>query len=430
MGGLVVRRMGGPGGPMVPIGRFRGAPCPFRRGVRFGEEGGRYSPPLSSVLEKSPKPGTFYRPRKGITPATVAEVAYGKAGRKAGLLAMNRSTWNDHVRRAKTGWEAYGVPGLQFEARYSSTDPLATYGSGSSFPVIWVPPVAGGEPESIFGAPAPVPAPEPIPPGGGGGAAAPLPPAPKPGPGGLPPPWVDPAPPAPPAPSPTPPAGPGYISGRYVPTSDMILQKSPKPGTFYRPRKGITPATVAEVAYGKKFTHTGLMLMNKSTWNDHVRRAAAGWTSYKVKGLQFEARYGAHPSSTYNTGKNYPVIWVPPLDGSEPEKFFGAKPPAPTPGPITPPVPPVGPVVPPYVPPEPPYVPPYVPPEPPPYVPPYVPPEPPYVPPEEPVPPDGPVPPQPVIPEPEPPAPPSTEKKSVIGPLAIISLLSFAAKEL
>ena len=309
---------------------------------------GRYVPDASEILTSNPKPGSFYIPRSGIYPAKVADVAYGAADRKRGLLAMNASTWNDHIRRAAAGWEPYKVKGLQFEAKYSS-DPRAVYGSGKLFPIVWVPLLDGREPEAVIVSPAPAP----IPPGGGGGSAAPIPPQLPPiGPGGLPPPWVQPQPPTPPS-GPTPPTSSGgYVSGRYVPSPSQILTAAPKPGTFYRPRSGIYPIKVAEVAYGAADRKRGVLAMNASTWNDHIRRAAAGWESYKVKGLQFEAKYGAHPSSFYATGKLFPVVWIPPRTGEEPEAFFSK--PSPTP-PVGPVVPPVGPVVPPYVPP---YVPP------------------------------------------------------------------------
>jgi hypothetical protein len=375
---------------------------------------GRYVPDASEILTAAPKPGSFYVPRSGIYPAKVADVAYGAADRKRGLLAMNASTWNDHVRRAAAGWEPYKVKGLQFEAKYKATDPRSTYGSGNAFPVIWVPPLDGREPEAVIVSPAPAP----IPPGGGGGSLPPLPPI---GPGGLPPPWVQPQPPA----QPTPPSGGGYALGRYVPTTAQILTAAPRPGTFYRPRQGIWPIKVAEVAYGAADRKRGVLSINASTWNDHVRRASKGWEAYKVNGLQFEARYGAHPSSFFNTGNAYPVIWVPPLDGREPEAFFSTGPVVPPVGPVVPPyvppTPPVGPVVPPYVPPTPPDVPPYVPPTPP-DVPPYVPPVVPILPP---VPPIEPPPVPPYVP---PPPGPSGEAGGIGGVVVGLSILSAIAR--
>jgi len=368
---------------------------------------GRYVPDSSEILISSPRPGTFYIPRSGIYPIKVAEVAYGPANKKAGLLAMNASTWNDHVRRGTKGWEAYKVSGLQFDPKYG-TNPRSIYGSGTSFPVIWIPPLDGKEPEAVIVSPAPI--------------APPLPPAPGSAelsvtcpvcgrtwkthgvpvvPPHLPCPFTGFPSAAPPTPIPVPPTPPpagGIISGRYVPSASQILTAAPRPGTFYRPRLGIYPIKVAEVAYGEAGRKAGVLSMNASSWNDHVRRGTKGWEAYKVSGLQFDPKYGSHPCSTYNTGKLYPVIWIPPLTGEEPEVWFSKPSPVPpTPPPYVPPVPPYVPPVPPYVPPTPPYVPPkptpgpevpepppfkpYVPPPDVPPVPPDVPPVPPWTPP-------------------------------------------------
>ena len=349
---------------------------------------GRYVPDSSEILTSAPRPGAFYIPRSGIYPIKVAEVAYGSANKKAGLLAMNASTWNDHVRRSTKGWEAYGVAGLQFDPKYG-TNPRSTYGSGTLFPVIWIPPLDKKEPEAVIVSPSPIAPPLPPAPGSAElsvtcpvcgrnwkthGVPVVPPHAPCPFTG-----FPSAAPPTPIPVPPTPPPAGGIISGRYVPSASQILTAAPRPGTFYRPRLGIYPIKVAEVAYGEAGRKRGVLSMNASSWNDHVRRGTKGWEAYGVAGLQFDPKYGSHPCSTYGSGKLYPVIWVPPLTGEEPEVWF-SKPS---------PVPPVGPVVPPYVPPyvpptPPPYVPPYVPPTPPPYVPPYVPPDVPITPPDVP----------------------------------------------
>jgi hypothetical protein len=248
---------------------------------------------------------------------------------------------------------------------------------------------------------------------------------------------------APPTPIPTPPTPPpagGIISGRYVPSASQILTAAPRPGTFYRPRLGIFPIKVAEVAYGSAGRKAGVLSMNASSWNDHVRRGPKGWEAYGVSGLQFDPKYGSHPCSTYNTGKLYPVVWVPPLTGEEPEVWFSKPSPVPpTPPPYVPPTPPpyVPPTPPPYVPPTPPpYVPPtpppYVPPTPPPYVPPEVPitppdvpPVPPYVPPVPPYVPPTPPPVPPYVPPPSPPSAPSTGGfGSVLAGLSLLGALA------
>ena len=116
----------------------------------------RYSPALDQVKTKAPRPGTFYRARKGIYPATVAKVAYkdqGVMGTPSGLKLMNDSTWNRHIRYAASGYSAYSnIPeGMQFDPKYNVNDPLSVYGSGHAYPVVWVPPADGREPEEYFG---------------------------------------------------------------------------------------------------------------------------------------------------------------------------------------------------------------------------------------------------------------------------------------
>jgi hypothetical protein len=366
---------------------------------RFGEDAERYEPAPTAILVASPKPGTFYRPRKGIYPVKVADIAYGAKDRKKGLLLMNAATWNGHVHKAKTGWEAYKVQGLQFEPRYAPQPARATFGSGTAYPVVWIPPLDGREPEAVFSSSPPAP---PLP----GGDPATWAPKPK-----------EPAPPTPPdvpPPQSTIPGGgtsgaysaPTDYGRRYEPQPFAVKTSAPKPGTFYRPRKGIYPVKVADIAYGAKDRKKGLLLMNAATWNDHVRRARKGWEAYKRDGLQFDPKYGTKPiRSLYRSGTAYPVIWVPPLDGKEPEQFFAQpQPKPPEPPPYVPPdVPPPQP--PPTPPPQPPQPPPYVPPDVPPPQPPTPPPDvPPPQPPEPPPQPPAPVPPD--VPPPQPPTPP------------------------
>jgi len=123
---------------------------------------------------------------------------------------------------------------------------------------------------------------------------------------------------------------------RYIPKASEILTANPKPGTFYQGRKGIYPADVARVAYGSD-VKPGLLAMNSSTWNSHIRKAAAGWEAYKVNGLQYEAQYAgaADPRAGFKSGKQYPITWVPGMhaDGTpiEPEEFFGKATPTPKP---------------------------------------------------------------------------------------------------
>jgi len=137
--------------------------------MMFGGLGAdRYRPTTEQILAV-PQQGSWYRIKKGETWWGTAKAAYGAENVKPGLLMMNRSTWNDHIERKSTGWEAYKVDGLQATPHYSATDPLGTKGSGNAYPVAWIPPLAtGAEPESIYTAPdqGPIgPAGQPGPPG-------------------------------------------------------------------------------------------------------------------------------------------------------------------------------------------------------------------------------------------------------------------------
>lgn len=149
---------------------------------------------------------------------------------------------------------------------------------------------------------------------------------------------------------------------RYIPTPAQIMAV-PVQGAWYRIKQGETWWATSKTAYGKENVKAGLMLMNKSTWNDHIERAAKDWEVYKVKGLQATPDYSAtNPHGTKGSGKSYPVAWIPPLDtGVEPEAIYvvpstpgqpgapgatGAKGPKGDPGPIGPmgPMGPMGPI--------------------------------------------------------------------------------------
>jgi len=143
--------------------------------------------------------------------------------------------------------------------------------------------------------------------------------------------------------------------GRYLPTPAEIVDY-PKPGTFYKFgtfKKDETYYGIAKRAYGADNIKKNLLMMNASTWNDHIDRKNKGWTSYKVKGLQSTPDYDSsnNPRAKVLTGHEYPVVWIPPLDGKEPEEVGYSDPitvptpvPVPTPGePIPGPPGPTGP---------------------------------------------------------------------------------------
>ena len=165
--------------PRIPGGVLR-LMRKHTRGPRFGYSGfGAYDEaldpriiPTPNQITETPKQGFWYRTTKDHTIFWAAKQAYGADNVKAGLLKMNAASWNDHVRRKKTGWESYNVAGLQSTNEYSATLPHAPWGSGKAYPVLWIPPLDGPtEPEEIFGpkaeepvliTPTPTPTPTPI----------------------------------------------------------------------------------------------------------------------------------------------------------------------------------------------------------------------------------------------------------------------------
>jgi hypothetical protein len=108
--------------------------------------------PKIEQIARVASPGLWYQVQEGIPPAKVAKQAYGQESLRKGLMLMNSSPSNSHVKKATTGWESYGAnfKGLQFTPKYSSIDYVAGYGTGNSYPVIWIPPLDGKEPENVF----------------------------------------------------------------------------------------------------------------------------------------------------------------------------------------------------------------------------------------------------------------------------------------
>lgn len=136
--------------------------------------------------------------------------------------------------------------------------------------------------------------------------------------------------------------------GRYLPTASEIVAY-PEPGKFYKfgtYKEDETYYGIAKRAYGADNVKKGLLLMNASTWNDHINRKKKGWEAYNVKGLQSTPDYDStnNPRAKVLSGHEYPVVWIPPLTGAEPEDSgYGddivttpTPVPTPTPGPAGP----------------------------------------------------------------------------------------------
>ena len=143
------------------------------------------------------------------------------------------------------------------------------------------------------------------------------------------------------------------LEGRYIPTEDEI-KPYPTPGAWYRfgtHKKGETYYGIAKRAYGGTGAQVqkGLVLINDATWNDHIDRKKRHWKPYRKllkktggKGLQSTPDYDSfnNPKAGVLTGNNYPVMWIPPLSGEEPEEMGYADPIVTSPTPVPKPVPP------------------------------------------------------------------------------------------
>lgn len=125
---------------------------------------------------------------------------------------------------------------------------------------------------------------------------------------------------------------------RYIPKPNEIdvVNKKATPGRWYRPANDQTPYGVAKWAYGAANVKKGLMLINNASWNQHITKGKAGWTAYKVAGLQFNPQYSAEqPHAPAGSGKVQPTVWIPPMTGEEPEDLGKKKTPVVPPGIIT-----------------------------------------------------------------------------------------------
>lgn len=140
----------------------------------------------------------------------------------------------------------------------------------------------------------------------------------------------------------------GFMQGgKYIPEPNQILDV-PTPGYWYHIKKGDTYWKISRDAYGLDNVKAGLYLMNDNSGNAHIDKKNKGWEAYGVKGLQATPDYDYdNPRDPVMSGNDYPVVWVPPMDGGTPEDNWTEAPVAPEPV-FTPPVEgPIGPAGPP-----------------------------------------------------------------------------------
>jgi hypothetical protein len=109
-----------------------------------------YSDPAAGQISTTPTPATWYRLKTKESYWGVSKRAHGLPDVRAGLFLMNDSPWNSYIDKGKAGWTSYKRKGLQSTPDYSQTQFRAPKGSGKGYPLVWIPPLTGEEPEQIY----------------------------------------------------------------------------------------------------------------------------------------------------------------------------------------------------------------------------------------------------------------------------------------
>ena len=67
------------------------------------------------------------------------------------IRAIAASAWNHHITYTSQGYESYYIRGPEWLRKYDPNNPVSSKGSGTSYPVLWIPdPNNPKEPEQIF----------------------------------------------------------------------------------------------------------------------------------------------------------------------------------------------------------------------------------------------------------------------------------------
>lgn len=106
--------------------------------------------PEPGYVSATPTAGKWYRVKAGETYWGISKAAYGQPQVKKGLFLMNDSLWNSYIDKKRKGWESYRVDGLQATPDYNADEPRAPKGSGNDYPLVWIPPITGGEPSDVI----------------------------------------------------------------------------------------------------------------------------------------------------------------------------------------------------------------------------------------------------------------------------------------
>lgn len=148
----IMPAQGYPPNVLRAINRYEHAINGRRRSGRFmlGDSGLGFVDPKPNQISASPKQGAWYRIKRGETYWGISKIAYGRDKVKQGLYLMDDSPWNSYIEQGTKGWEAYKRDGLQATASYSPTQYRAPKGSGTAYPLVWIPPVTGEDPDDLI----------------------------------------------------------------------------------------------------------------------------------------------------------------------------------------------------------------------------------------------------------------------------------------
>jgi hypothetical protein len=114
--------------------------------------------PTPEMILDVPMFNSFYRAPSNVSilVSNIANQARNNAGLDRSYIwktirAMCGSIWNkSHIEYSTRGYENYNIEGIQYSKKYGS-DPLALPGSGTQYPVVWIPdPDSPLEPSAIF----------------------------------------------------------------------------------------------------------------------------------------------------------------------------------------------------------------------------------------------------------------------------------------
>ncbi len=118
------------------------------------------------------------------------------------------------------------------------------------------------------------------------------------------------------------PSSPGYFGLGFLDPAKSQIALMPTAGMWYQVKTGDTFWAISKAAYGKPNVKKGLYLLNDAPWNGYIHKARKGWEAYKIDGLQATPDYTAYKRNPKGSGKSYPLIWIPPITGGNPDDVW------------------------------------------------------------------------------------------------------------